>query len=116
MWEVCNNSTLAYGITFCRFVGQFGLKFLVPHVNIQIRDVISMITCRTKNNLPFKSIFLKMLKAVLGGRNHRLPKIYFKELGSEYFHRDSLIMAKYFIFLGILSTLTVLKQEFWKRE
>ena len=57
-----------------------------------------------------------MLKAVLGGRNRRLPKILFKELDSEFFHRDLLLMAKYFIFLGILATLTVLKQEFRKRE
>ena len=37
-------------------------------------------------------------------------------MDSDFFHRDSLIMAKYFIFLGILATLTVLKQEFPKRE
>ena len=44
-----------------------------------------MITCRTKTIFPFNQYFLNMLKAVLGGRNRRLPKIYFKELDSDFF-------------------------------
>ena len=47
-----------------------------------------------------------MLNAVLvGAHNRRLTKIEFKQLDSEFFHRDSLIMAKCFIFLCIFCDL-----------
>ena len=70
-----------------------------------------MFTCRTKNNLPFQTIFLKYAKSCEGDAIAD-----FRKYNCEFFHRDSLIMAKYFSFLGILVTLTVLKLEFRKRE
>ena len=69
-----------------------------------------------KNNLSFQSLFLEYAKSCVRGTQSPTSENIIQRIDSEFFHRDSLIMATYFIFLGILVTLTVLKQEFRKRE
>ena len=68
-----------------------------------------MITCRFKIYLPFQSIFLKYAKSCVTGMqsptSENIIKYNSKKWTDNFFHRDSLIMAKYFIFLGIFGDL-----------